>query len=113
MSGIMENFRKIRDYGRLKNRERNLENEVIRATVDDTNFYKEYGAFVDGLQKKLDYLLDDEGYKVVVFRPKDVTKAKYFRAIMDDDQFNTNYIIEKTVGGEFSFELRDMYDFVE
>lgn len=112
MSGIRDNFRKIKEYNKLKNRERDLEREVIKATMEDSNFYSEYNSFIDGLQKKLDYLLDEEGYKVVILKPVNVSKAKYFRAVMEDEQFTTNYKIEKTVGGEFSFELKEFDDFI-
>lgn len=112
MGGILANIKKIRDYGKYMNREREIENEVIKATFEDSDFYENYSSFIDGLQKKLDYLLDEEGYQSVTFKPNGTWNAKYFRAIMDDEQFSTNYKIGKTVGGEFTFELRTMNDFV-
>lgn len=108
MSGIADNFKKIKEFGKYKNRERELEREVVQASIEDSNFYDNYSSFIDGLQKKLDYILDDQGYQVVFFKPNGVSNAKYFRAIMDDDQFTTNYNIDKTVGGEFSFELKTL-----
>lgn len=110
-SGIIANFKKMRDFGRYKNRERDLENEIIRASVEDSKFYENYSSFIHGLEQKLEYLLDDEGFKEVVFKPKGTENAKYFRAIMDDEHFSTNYRITKTVGGEFSFELRTLDEF--
>lgn len=111
MSGILSNFKKIKDYGKYKNRERILENEVIKATSDDSTFYDEYSSFIEGLQIKLDYILDEEGYKEVTFNPNGTKNAKYFRAVIDDEQFKTNYKINLTIGGEFTFELRTIEDF--
>lgn len=111
MSGVIDNIKKIIEYSKHKNREREIEGEVIKATVEDSRFYENYSSFLDGLQRKLDYLLDEEGHKSVTFKPNGVDNAKYFRAVMDDEQFSTNYKIEKTVGGEFSFSLRTIEDF--
>lgn len=106
--GVIDNFRRIIQTYQYKNKERTLEREVTSATIEDSNFYKEFGAFSEGLSDYLDTVLVKEGNSEVVIKPLTANEAKYFRAALDDDEFNSHYIISKTSGGEFSFKLRDM-----
>lgn len=106
--GILGNIQKIVSYMNYTKKERNLQQEVIRASMEDNNFYEEYSSFVEGLQAKLDYLLETEPYKSVQFTPNTSSDAKYFMAAMDDVIFTTNYKIDKTVAGDFQFSLRTL-----
>lgn len=110
MGGILDNFKKIWGYMNYMKKERVLQQEVIRASVEDNTFYVEYSSFVDGLQDKLDYLLEDENYKTVQFTPKTTMDAKYFLAAMQDPLFTTHYKINKTTAGEFQFSLITLGD---
>lgn len=106
--GVLDNIKRIIKTYEIKNKERTLEREVTSATIEDSNFYKEFGAFSDGLSDYLETVLVREGNSEVVIKPKTADDAKYFRATLDDDEFNSHYIITKTSGGEFSFKLRDI-----
>lgn len=106
--GILNNIQKIIGYMNYTKKERTLQQEVIRASVEDNNFYEEYSSFVEGLQAKLDYLLEIEPYKTVQFTPNTPSDAKYFMAAMDDVIFTTNYKMGKTVAGDFQFSLRTL-----
>lgn len=106
--GVMDNFRKILESSRYRNKERTLEREVTKSLIEDKDFYDEYGAFIDGLVTHLDTVLIDEGHMAVELRPKQPMYAKYFRAVLDDTEMNANYVIEKTSGGTFVFKLRDI-----
>lgn len=106
--GVIDNFKRIILTYQYKNKERMLEREVTSATIEDSNFYKEFGAFSDGLSDYLETVLVKEGNSEVVIKPNTDNDAKYFRATLDDDEFNSHYIISKTSGGEFSFKLRDI-----
>lgn len=108
--GILNNIQKIKNYMDYTKKERNLQQEVIRANMVENNFYAEYSSFVEGLQSKLDYLLETEPYKTVQFTPNTASDAKYFMSAIEDVIFTTNYKMEKTVAGDFQFSLRTLSD---
>lgn len=108
--GIMDNLRKIKKYNELAGRERNLEQELIRKSDEDTKFIHEYATFVEGLKDKLTVLFDIEEYEEVYFAPTTTDNAKYFRALLDDKEFREYYYIKKTSGGEFVFKLKSLDD---
>lgn len=111
--GVADNIKKIFAYGKKKNLERRVENEAIRASIEEGTFYSEYSSFTVGLQEMLDKLLETYGYQKVVYKPTRPEMAKYFKAAMEDPQFEPNYVMEKTVGGEFSFRLKTMSELTE
>lgn len=103
--GILDNFKKIGDYMGYVKKERTLEQEVIKASIEDNTFYTDYNSFVNGLTDKLNYLLEEEGFKMVQFTPRTVGDAKFFLATMQDSLFTDFYKIEKTASGDFQYEL--------
>lgn len=108
--GVKENFKKILEFQKHKNVEQNMNKDVIKQSMVETEFYEEYSSFVVGLRNKLNHLLVKEGNTEVVFRPVKQDKAKFFERAMLDREFNTGYQIRKTKGGEYSFRQISLSD---
>src|SRR5699024_8089832 len=111
--GIRDNFRKIREFQKKKNLEVKMNREVVRQSIVETNFYKEYSSFVVGLRGKLNDLLVKEENTEVVFRPVGTDNAKYFERAMIDKEFTTIYHIRRTAGGEYAFKQKSLTDSIE
>jgi|SRR5699024_11154019 len=111
--GIKDNFAKIIDYQRKKNIETKMNREVIKQSIEETRFYKEYSSFVVGLRSKLNNLLVRDGNLEVVFRPNKHEDVKYFERAMEDNEFNIAYNIRRTVGGEYVFRQKTIKDELE
>lgn len=105
---IREDFRRLISYYQKKNKEANVERNVVNNSIVENEFYADYSSFTAGLQERLDSLLGEEIYKEVVYAPSKPEYAKYFVAVMEDPQFEPYYHMAKTVGGEFSFRLKDL-----
>lgn len=99
----MDNFRKIRDYQKKQNVVSDMNKDVIKQSMVETEFYEEYSSFVVGLRNKLKNLLVQEGNSEVILKPVKQDKAKYFERAMEDSEFNTVYHMRRTKGGEYSF----------
>lgn len=105
--GVKDNLKKILEGYRYKHRESQLERDVAQANIADTEFYKKYGSFTDGLSRQLDKIFE-EGYKSVSFRPTFPENMKYFRAVMEDEEYNLYYNIRVTSGGEVEFRQKEL-----
>lgn len=103
--GFSDSFKKIKDYNKIKNREKRIEQEVTKALAEDTQFSKEYSSFVKGLIEKLDQALISDGYLEITIRPIK-GKRPYFLNFMNDEQYKSFYVMEETAGKEFRYRLR-------
>lgn len=111
--GVIADFKRLMDFQRKKNKEASVERSVAKNSVVENEFYSEYSSFTAGLQEMLDKHLGEGKCKEVTYEPRKPEHAKYFIAVMDDQQFKPYYHMEKTVGGEFSFKLIDFEESVK
>lgn len=103
--GLIDSYNKIKEYSRIKSREKRVEQEITNALIEDTQFSKEYSSFVKGLIDKLDQALIVDNYLEITIKPA-MNKRSYFLNFMQDEQYKNYYVIEETAGKEFRFRLR-------
>ena len=103
--GLIDSYNKIKEYSRIKSREKRVEQEITNALIEDTQFSKEYSSFVKGLNEKLEQALMEDNYLEITIKPE-LNKRSYFLTFMQDEQNKNYYIIEETAGKEFRFRLR-------
>lgn len=96
------------EYQRKKNKEASVERSVIKNSIEETDFYSEYSSFTVGIQEMLDLLLSTRGYTEVTYEPRKPSYAKYFMALLEEEQFKPYYEMTQTAGGSFTFRLKEI-----